>query len=531
MRLLLAFMILALGTACASPAEANSLWGVRPTPTASLPLDTATPDSVATTTVSATPTLFPTDTPLPVTATPTEVPPTLVIPTAIPTPAGTASQTLYYAQSGDTLSAVAARFGVAPEEITGLSTLPATGLIDPATLMVIPARLGETGPGIHVIPDAEVVYSPSTLGFDTSTYVNGMGGYLSRYKDYLMSTGSITGAQAVDKIAIENSVSPRLLLALLQYESQWVSGQPDNLAKQDYPLGNIDPYYRGLFRQMMWAVEVLAEGYYGWRAGTLTELQFSDGRTVRLNPELNAGTVAIQYYFLQRYKGDYNRWAMAIDPNVGFPATFAEMFGDPAQLASQADPLFPPGMTQPTLTLPFIPGQIWAFTGGPHSAWELHGGALAALDFAPSSDATGCLESPQWVVAPAPGVVTRSGNGVVALDLDGDGYEQTGWVIVFLHIATKGRVPVGTLLNQDDLIGHPSCEGGVATGTHVHIARKFNGEWVLADGPLPFNFDGWIAHAGSAPYKGSLTRGDQTIEACTCGSFETHVVREKNASP
>jgi murein DD-endopeptidase MepM/ murein hydrolase activator NlpD len=281
---------------------------------------------------------------------------------------------------------------------------------------------------------------------------------------------------------------------------------------------------------MMWAVQVLAEGYYGWRAGTFTELIFADGRTLRLNPELNAGTVAIQYYFAQRYKNDFNRWAMAIDPNVGFPATYTQMFGDPAQRASLVDPLFPPGMTQPKLTLPFVPGQIWAFTGGPHSAWELHGGALAALDFAPSSDATGCLESSSWVVAPAPGLVTRSGNGVVALDLDGDGHEQTGWVIVFLHIATKGRVPVGTFLNQDDLIGHPSCEGGVATGTHVHITRKFNGEWVLADGPLPFNFDGWIAHGGALPYKGTLTRGDQTVSACTCGSFETHIVRDKNAS-
>ena len=31
-----------------------------------------------------------------------------------------------------------------------------------------------------------------------------------------------------------------------------------------------------------------------------------------------------------------------------------------------------------------------------------------------------------------------------SLDLDGDGNEETGWVIVYLHIATEGRVPVGT---------------------------------------------------------------------------------------
>jgi LasA protease len=356
-----------------------------------------------------------------------------------------------------------------------------------------------------------------------------MGGHLSTYKEYLMSTGTTTGAGAVDKIAIENSINPRLLLGLLQYESQWISGQPDNLAKEDYPLGRVDYYYRGLFRQMMWAVQVLAEGYYGWRSGTLSELTFADGRTVRLDPQLNAGTVAIQYYFSQRYNDDYDRWAMSIDPNVGFPAVYQQMFGDPWQRNASVEPLFPRGMTQPDITLPFIPGQVWAFTGGPHSAYELQG-AQAALDFAPSADATGCIESPQWIVAPAPGLVTRSEKGMVVLDLDGDGQEQTGWVLLFLHVATKGRVQDGKFLSQDDLIGHPSCEGGIATGTHLHIARKFNGEWVLADGPLPFDLDGWVAHAGERPYKGTLVRGDQTIVACTCGSFETHIVREKNAS-
>jgi len=452
----------------------------------------------------------------------------MVIPTIPPATVSAEPMIFYTSQSGDTLPALVARFGLPAEQITTQSPLPPTALIDPGTLLVIPDLLGATSPAIRTIPDAEVVNSPTSLDFDTAAYVAQMGGRLSTYKDYLMSTGSITGAEDVDKIASENSINPRLLLALIQYESQWVTGQPDNLAKEDYPLGKVDYYYKGLFRQMMWAVQVLSDGYYGWRSGTLTELSFADGRSVRINPQLNAGTVAIQYYFSKRYN-NYDQWAMAIDPNVGFPDTYEKMFGDPWQRAAAIDPLLPPGLTQPTLALPFIPGQVWAFTGGPHSAWELQG-AQAALDFAPSSDSTGCIESPQWVVAPAPGLVIRSDNGVVMLDLDGDGQEQTGWVILFLHVATKGRVRLGTFLNQDDLIGHPSCEGGIATGTHVHIARKYNGEWMLAEGPLPFNLDGWISHGGARPYKGSLVRGDQTIQACTCGSFETHIIREKSAS-
>jgi hypothetical protein len=73
-----------------------------------------------------------------------------------------------------------------------------------------------------------------------------------------------------------------------------------------------------------------------------------------------------------------------------------------------------------------------------------------------------------------------------------------------------------------DLLGHPSCEGGRATGTHVHIARKYNGEWIPADGIVPgivpFVIGGWTAEQGDAPYEGRLTRVGAWVEACTCST-------------
>jgi murein DD-endopeptidase MepM/ murein hydrolase activator NlpD len=123
------------------------------------------------------------------------------------------------------------------------------------------------------------------------------------------------------------------------------------------------------------------------------------------------------------------------------------------------------------------------------------------------------VETPTWALAAASGLVTRTGEGLVVIDLDGDGREQTGWVLVYLHLAEKGRVKAGDWVDAGDPLGHPSCEGGTATGTHVHLVRRFNGEWIPADGPLPFNLGGWVAHAGSEAYKGTLTRGEQTITA------------------
>ncbi len=69
------------------------------------------------------------------------------------------------------------------------------------------------------------------------------------------------------------------------------------------------------------------------------------------------------------------------------------------------------------------------------------------------------------------GLVVRSGIDGLALDLDKDGDERTGWVIFYLHLATKQRAPLGSELKAGDLIGYPSCEGGRSTGSHVHIAQ------------------------------------------------------------
>jgi hypothetical protein len=122
-------------------------------------------------------------------------------------------------------------------------------------------------------------------------------------------------------------------------------------------------------------------------------------------------------------------------------------------------------------------------------------------------------------------LIVRSSGNVVVIDLDGDGYEETGWDILYLHIATKEQISQGSHVEVGDRIGHPSCQGGIATGTHVHMARKFNGEWMLAAGPVPFVLSGWVCHGGGAPYEGSLVRDDLTVVAHPWASQETLIWR------
>ncbi len=169
-------------------------------------------------------------------------------------------------------------------------------------------------------------------------------------------------------------------------------------------------------------------------------------------------------------------------------------------------------------------------TGGPHTAWGT-GEPLAALDFAPPSKTSGCVFSDRWATAVASGVVVRSEVGQVMLDLDGDGDERTGWSVFYMHVATDGRPPLGTKLETGDPIGRPSCEGGSATGTHIHIARKYNGEWIpaagFAGGILAFNLEGWVAYNGTLPYLGTLRRHSQVVTACTCSNAASWVQTDR----
>jgi murein DD-endopeptidase MepM/ murein hydrolase activator NlpD len=129
------------------------------------------------------------------------------------------------------------------------------------------------------------------------------------------------------------------------------------------------------------------------------------------------------------------------------------------------------------------------------------------------------------VTAVSDGVILRAENGAVIQDLDDDGQEQTEWTVLYMHIETRDRVEVGARLKAGDRIGHPSCEGGFSNGTHVHLARRYNGEWIPADTTLPFNLDGWISSGDGNEYNGWLTKNGQTVEAWDARKAENQINR------
>lgn len=426
----------------------------------------------------------------------------------------------YTARSGDTLAALASHFNTTVDEIRAANpALPESGVttLPPGFPMKIPAyHLPLTGTTFQIIPDSEIPYGPSAVNFDIRQAVHSQPGYLSSMSDYAFGKER-PAWQVVETVARNYSIHPRLLLALLEYRSSALSDPFPTDGARSYPLGIHSTRNPGLYRQLNWAAGRVNDGFYGWRSGQLREFETIDGYVVRPDPWQNAGTVAVQHFFAAFMTKE--QFDQAIGPH-GFYQTYLKLWGEPSQLA--VDPM-PANLTQPEWALPFEVGKIWDFTGGPHPSWG-NGLPWGALDFAPPAAEGGCTSSEEWATAPAPGVVVRSEGALVVLDLDGDGDERTGWVLMYFHLDDEGRALTGAQLETGDPVGHPSCEGGLATGTHFHIARRYNGEWMPADWIVPFVLDGWVPVAGDEPYQGSLVRGAREVPACTCSTRANRIL-------
>jgi LasA protease len=409
---------------------------------------------------------------------------------------------IYTAQPGDTPAGLAKRFAVPPGDVH----IASEGLLPAGTKVEISFPTAWTLPGFALLPDSEIVYGPSAADFSTETYVKDAGGYLNSYSE-VVNGHTLSGAQIVQRVAIEMSVNPRILLAFLEFRSGWVLGSPKAGVKDAYPIGFEADGYRGLYKELVLVARQLSVGYYFWRSGSLGTLEFPEGGLARLNPTINAGTAAVSLLVSKLYP--LSEYAPTLYGAKGFVSFYTWLFGDPWLRAAAVEPQIPNDLMAelPPLELPFAPGDAWKFTGGPHPAWGT-GSPDGAVDFAPFKDGRGCAVSANWATAAAAGVVTVSEDGMLLLALDPGGKAEKGWALLYLHLAEAGRAAVGTHVQTGDHLGHPSCEGGVATGTNLHIARKFNGEWIGSGPETPFNLGRWHAVPGKTPYEGSLVRDD-----------------------
>lgn len=473
-------------SACAAPAVTPT--GVVGAPQATLSAVRATAGALASQTATALPSPSPSPTP-----------------TAQPTP----EAITYTVRSGDTLFSIAQRHGLTVDELLAVNQLADPNRLAPGQTLRIPLAGVTTGPAQALLPDSELVYGPGYMGFDVESFVAGTPGWLNAYRETI--NGRIkTGAQLVQEIALQYSVGPRVLLTLLELRAGALSDpNPDEDARR-FPMGYRVNGWDKLSIQLSLAADDLNAGFYAQARGEKQQVVLAGGERRQLDAALNPGTAGVQRALAQGV--DVATWESWLGAE-GFSRVYRRWFGDPWTYA--IEPLWPTSPA-PELALPWPRGTTWYFTGGPHGGWD-EGSAWAALDFVPEGTETGCYVSNDWATAAAPGLILYSDEGMVLLDMDQDGFAGSGWVLLYLHVRSEGRVAVGTQVQTGDPIGHPSCEGGASNATHLHFARRYNGVWIAAFDPRwPLVLGGWQALPTAVAYDGFLQRGAETREACEC---------------
>jgi LasA protease len=430
-----------------------------------------------------------------------------------PAPTPTPAPYVHFVQAGETLDYIAATYDCSSDDLILSNRLEDPNALHVGQRLALPSLDLPLGPSIPLLPDSRFVYGPSDVGFDVGSFCRTRPGYLNSYEE-LVGEEMLTGPQIVQLMARRYSVSPRLLLGMIEFQSGWLDNPNPSGWASEHPLGATEEGQMTLLYQLAWAADQMNKGYYDWKGRGRQIIDLLEGKHAQYDPGINAGTAAVQY--LLAYNATKEEWQTICGEGPdSFLVTYRGLFGDPFEGDPGAS--VPVDLTQPDMRLPWESGLTWYLTGGPHGGWN-EGSAWAAVDFI-TSEQLGCQMSAQWTVAAAAGVVVRSDEGVVVIDLDGDGHEETGWNLFYMHVATEDRVPSGTRVDEGQRIGHPSCEGGYSTATHLHFARKYDGEWIPADGSCPLVLSGWTAH-GAESYEGTMTRGAEVRTACECREDE-----------
>jgi LysM repeat protein len=419
----------------------------------------------------------------------------------------------YTVAAGDTLGAIAERFGV------DVATLVAGNqLADPDNLvvgqqLVIHAAPAGEGPATRLVPDTELVNGPAYRGFDPAGEVARWGGQLAVHSE-LVNGRLMTGPEILAEVSRDFSVGPRVLLAILEARGGWVTGGVADPGALAYPAGLADPARSGLWRQLNWLADRLNGGYYDWKTRDSRLMTLADGRQLAGHPSLNPGSFAVQRALAAQVSAA-ELPAVLADFRTAYRALFLKPGAEAAETEPAAAGPVSAASAFPPLQLPFARGETWWLTGGPHGGWA-DGSAWSAMDLVPEEPGRGCFTSTRWARAAADGVVVGGGDGQLWLDLDGDGDARTGPVLFYMHLAAEGRAPPGQRVRAGDPLGRPSCEGGASNATHLHLARLLDGEWLPAAGAAPLTLGGWRASGGPAPYEGALSRNGTTRGACEC---------------
>ncbi len=271
-----------------------------------------------------------------------------------------------------------------------------------------------------------------------------------------------------------SSISPKIIIALIEYQTGLVSAENTNAVELYAPLGNLSEK-TGFSEQVRDVAVRLADQFY------------QNGN----NSQLALQQIMMQNDGVQRSK----------------PASFVDIFYQlfPLEEEKQHEERssnvgFPSGALPPDtlLQLPYPVGESWRF-GGSHTSSGSGSYPQSSLDFfAASGGGWGTDTSGYWVSASTGGTAVRHSSCSVEVISPGGEWSTSYYHLDNVQITTNQGVSRNTpLANYADNEPQALCNGGSSTGPHVHFSLKQNGLYSDLNG---VKLSGYSVHTGQTSY-------------------------------
>lgn len=346
------------------------------------------------------------------------------------------------------------------------------------------ASLAQNSP--NLLADGQFVYGPNVGDFNVKVYLEGINSPLIPY------------AEIIEERAYYYSINPRVLLTILEIQNNLVTtassiqmDEGEFYTLLDQLCQNLSaPFYEHLYAQ------------YG--IGEIIpkrKLTIKDGTSVNISSgDINAATYALLIALTPSMTTEQEKQMLSPQSERGFVQIYQTLFpqDDPLDESNRLNPMAIPPSDM--LKLPVKECSTWKFTGGPHGWNTGYDTPWSSIDFAPAGHSGCSIPTSRWVAAAAGGSVEYHSSYYVRIN------HGNGWATDYFHLAnlqvSNGRI------GQDQRLANPSCNGGQATGAHVHFAVVYGGLRQAIDGTT---MEGWTVHKGSSAYGGYLQEGDTKI--------------------
>ena len=316
-------------------------------------------------------------------------------------------------------------------------------------------------------------------------------------------------AEVISHWAGYSSISPRVLLTLIDLQSQLIS-QPD-LALLQQPLAglsNADSFSA----QLQDVADQLATRLYQ-REATVSEFSA-------------APAAALSYLFEADNSQGPQVLQQQADKLSEFTQRYQQLFAEVYQPAperraadsSTQDLNTLAGPADGFLQFPFPLGQSW-HVGGAHTNTGSGNYPMSSLDMS-IGGGWGSNQSNTWVAASAAGSFKRHSSCFAEVVHSG-GWSTTYYHLMNIQYNTGANVAKNTkIANPANTQPQALCNGGSSTGPHQHWSLKQNGSWVHLN---TVYLSGWQITATGSSYDTNCTRFYLTKNGVKkCAGFFNH---------